>query len=517
MTTRRLVLSRSAALIGAASTGLLLPQIARAQGGKFRVGLMLPYTGTFAQLGVAIENGFRMAIDEQGGKLGGREIEYFKVDDESEPSKGVENANKLVQRDKVDVLIGTVHSGVQMGIQKVARDTGVLSLIPNAGVHVPPPAACARPTCFAPASATRSPHARWARPWWPRATRRRSGSPGSTPRATRPLKASRKATPPPAAPSSRNSACPSQRRVPGAADRDRLAQARRRGLLLCRWRRGQVHPDYAAAGLKGKIPLYGSGFLTEGVLDAAGPAADGIITTMHYSDSLDTPRNKAFRLAYAKTFKHAARRVRGAGLRHRPAAGAGRQPPSRATCRTRAAVQGHGVATIDSPRGKWTMSKSHNPVQDIYLRQVENKENKVMGVAAKALADSGAAARWAEPRTPCVAQAGGNASRFFGRCLDPMDFATFLIQLLNSVQYGLLLFMLAAGLTLIFGIMGVVNLAHGSFYMLGAYLAYALSGYFGSLTLAIWAAWCWRCCLAWRWSGCCSATSTTATTWTRCC
>ena len=66
-----------------------------------------------------------------------------------------------------------------------------------------------------------------------------------------------------------------------------------------------------------------------------------------------------------------------------------------------------------------------------------------------------------------------------------MDFPTFLIQLLNSVQYGLLLFMLAAGLTLIFGIMGVVNLAHGSFYMLGAYLAYSLSGCLGSLTLAI--------------------------------
>jgi branched-chain amino acid transport system permease protein len=66
-----------------------------------------------------------------------------------------------------------------------------------------------------------------------------------------------------------------------------------------------------------------------------------------------------------------------------------------------------------------------------------------------------------------------------------VDFPTFLIQLLNSVQYGLLLFMLAAGLTLIFGIMGVVNLAHGSFYMLGAYLAYALSGLLGSLTLAI--------------------------------
>ncbi|MEN9886104.1 MAG: hypothetical protein RL758_682 [Pseudomonadota bacterium] len=66
-----------------------------------------------------------------------------------------------------------------------------------------------------------------------------------------------------------------------------------------------------------------------------------------------------------------------------------------------------------------------------------------------------------------------------------MDFANLLIQLLNGIQYGLLLFMLAAGLTLIFGIMGVVNLAHGSFYMIGAYLAYALSERFDNLLLAI--------------------------------
>jgi branched-chain amino acid transport system permease protein len=56
-----------------------------------------------------------------------------------------------------------------------------------------------------------------------------------------------------------------------------------------------------------------------------------------------------------------------------------------------------------------------------------------------------------------------------------MNFATFLIQCLNSLQYGLLLFLVASGLTLIFGIMGVINLAHGSFYMIGAYMAYALA------------------------------------------
>ncbi|CAN7613305.1 inner-membrane translocator [Acidovorax sp. NO-1] len=60
-----------------------------------------------------------------------------------------------------------------------------------------------------------------------------------------------------------------------------------------------------------------------------------------------------------------------------------------------------------------------------------------------------------------------------------MDFATFLVQCLNAIQYGLLLFLLASGLTLIFGIMGVINLAHGSFYMIGAYMAFALSPLFG--------------------------------------
>jgi branched-chain amino acid transport system permease protein len=60
-----------------------------------------------------------------------------------------------------------------------------------------------------------------------------------------------------------------------------------------------------------------------------------------------------------------------------------------------------------------------------------------------------------------------------------VDLATFLVQCLNAVQYGLLLFLVASGLTLIFGIMGVINLAHGSFYMVGAYLAFAIAPLFG--------------------------------------
>ena len=66
-----------------------------------------------------------------------------------------------------------------------------------------------------------------------------------------------------------------------------------------------------------------------------------------------------------------------------------------------------------------------------------------------------------------------------------MVFAFFLIQLLNGLQYGLLLFLVASGLTLIFGIMGIINLAHGSFYMVGAYLAWSLASLTGSLSAAI--------------------------------
>lgn len=75
-----------------------------------------------------------------------------------------------------------------------------------------------------------------------------------------------------------------------------------------------------------------------------------------------------------------------------------------------------------------------------------------------------------------------------------MDIATFLIQCLNALQYGLLLFLVASGLTLIFGIMGVINLAHGSFYMIGAYMAYALAplvgatfggGFFSTLAVGV--------------------------------
>src|SRR5690606_12837582 len=85
-----------------------------AQDAPVRVGLMLPSTGTYAALGTAITNGFKQYVNEQGGALAGRKVEYFEVDDESDPAKAAEKAARLIKRDRVDLLVGTVHSGVAL-------------------------------------------------------------------------------------------------------------------------------------------------------------------------------------------------------------------------------------------------------------------------------------------------------------------------------------------------------------------------------------------------------------------
>src|SRR3954470_14308655 len=128
-------LSATAALAMTLALSMAMTGEARAQAatGPVKVGFMLPYSGTYASLGNMIESGFKLYVQEQGGKLGGREIQYVKVDDESEPSKATDNVNKLIKRDQVDVVVGTVHSGVALAMARVARESNTLLIVPNAG------------------------------------------------------------------------------------------------------------------------------------------------------------------------------------------------------------------------------------------------------------------------------------------------------------------------------------------------------------------------------------------------
>jgi branched-chain amino acid transport system substrate-binding protein len=139
--------------------------------------------------------------------------------------------------------------------------------------------------------------------------------------------------------------------------------------------------------LKSSTPLYGSGFLTEGVLHAQGEAAEGIKTTLHYSDGLVNSKNQEFRMAYSNAFGEEADvyAVQGydAGLLLRKALEATNGDLTQRSVAI-AAMEG---AEIDSPRGSWRMSRAHNPIQNFYTLKVEGGENKVVGTAWEGLED----------------------------------------------------------------------------------------------------------------------------------
>jgi branched-chain amino acid transport system substrate-binding protein len=145
--------------------------------------------------------------------------------------------------------------------------------------------------------------------------------------------------------------------------------------------------DYAAAGLRRTIPLFGSGFLTDGVLDAVGDAAEGLETTLHYADGLDNKRDKQFRAAYARAYKTEPDVYAVQGYDAALLLGTGLDAVKGDLSKRKELIAAMEKAKIDSPRGVWTMSRAHNPIQDIYLRKVVGRENRFVAVAHKALAD----------------------------------------------------------------------------------------------------------------------------------
>ena len=387
--TRRPLVAALAAISLLASAGAALAQAPA----KLKVGLMLPYTGTFASLGTAIENGFRLYVAENGGKLAGREIEFFKVDDESDPAKATDNVNKLIKRDNVDVLIGTVHSGVAMAMAKVAKDSGTLLIVPNAGAD-----AVTGPMCAA--NIFRSSFSNWQPGYAMGEVMAKKGHKKVVTitwkyaAGDESVRGFKEAFEKGGGKVVKELSLP----FPNVEFQSLLTDiaASKPDAVYTFFAGGgavKFVKDYAAAGLKKSIPLYGAGFLTDGTLEAQGADADGLLTTLHYADSLGTPRDNAFRLSYAKTFKlqpdvyavqgYDAGQMLGIGL------GAVKGDLSK-KAEFAAALQ---KAKIDSPRGPFSISKSNNPVQDIYLRQVTGKENKLIGIASKGLSDPGRGCR----------------------------------------------------------------------------------------------------------------------------
>jgi branched-chain amino acid transport system substrate-binding protein len=354
---------------------------------KIKVGFMLPYTGTFAALGVAIENGFKQYVDEQGGKLGGKTIEFVKVDDESDPAKASDNANKLVKRDNVDVMVGTVHSGVAMAMAKVAKDNNTLLIVPNAGADAITGPLCA-PNIF------RSSFSNW-----------QPGYAMGKVAADKKIKTAVTLTWKYAAGDESVKGFKEGFEAGGGKVMKELnlpfpgvefqalltevAALKPDAVYVFFAGGGAVKfvKDWAAAGLGANIKLIGAGFLTDGTLEAQGDAAKGLLTTLHYADDLTNAKDKAFRLQYAKTYKLQPDVYAVQGYDAAQMLGAGLAAVKGDVKNRDGLVKAMETAKIDSPRGPFTLSKAHNPVQDFYLREVTGKVNKNVAIAVKGLTD----------------------------------------------------------------------------------------------------------------------------------
>jgi len=370
-----------------ATGSVALAQSAPAASGKIKVGFMLPYTGTFAALGTAIENGFRMYVQEQGGKLGGREVEYFKVDDESDPAKAPENATKLIRRDQVDVVVGTVHSGVQMGIVKVAKENNTLLIIPNAGVDEATGPLCG-PNIFRSSFSNWQPGYAMGHVLADRGLKKVVTLTWKYAAGEQSVKGFKEAFEAKGGKVVKELSLPFPN-VEFQALITEVASIKPDAVFVFFAGGGAVKfvKDWQAAGLKDKIPLYASGFLTDGTLEAQGASAQGLETTLHYADGLTNPRDKAFRLDYAKTYKLQPDVYAVQGYDAAQLLAAGASAVKGDLSRKPDVIKAMEAAKVDSPRGAFTLSKAHNPVQDFYLRKVDGRENKVSTVAVKALAD----------------------------------------------------------------------------------------------------------------------------------
>jgi len=381
---RRGVLKGAAAAMAATAvpTGWAI-----AQTRPLKLGLMLPYSGTFAKLGENITFAVELLIAEKGGKLGGRDIQIIKLDDESKPENAPQNADRLVKRDEVDVLIGTVHSGVQMGIHKVVKESGTLTIVPNAGNNAVTRDLCAKNVFRTSFSNWQPAHgmglelgkrgikkAAWVTWDYAAGAESAEGFKQGLEKHGGQLVEILKL------PFPQTNFQPLLAQIPGLG-------VEAVGAFFAGGGAVQFVKEYAAAGIK--VPLCGSGFLTEGTLGAQGAAADGIETALHYGDGLTNAKDAAFRKAFQAKAGREADVYAVQGYDAAQLLAIGLEAAKGKIDDEANLYKAMRSAKLDSPRGPISISASQNVVHNIYLRKVVGGQNKVMGVAAEQLADPG--------------------------------------------------------------------------------------------------------------------------------
>ncbi|EBA00584.1 ABC transporter substrate-binding protein [Marinobacter sp. ELB17] len=358
-----------------------------AAGDPIKIGLMLPFSGIYAQLGEAGRDGLKLALKEKVSELHGSPIEFIELDTEAKPSRAPELASSLLNQHKVDFVIGPVHSGVAMGMIKMLRGKDTIMIIPNAGSAAATGPLCA-PNIFRTSFSSWQPSYPMGKVALEKGYKKIYAISWNYGMGQESLDAFEESFTAGGGEIVKKVLLPfpSTNFQPNVSD---IADQNPDAVFTFFAGGGAIKfvKDFDAMGLRGKIPLMGSGFLTEGTLTAQGDAAEGVMTGLHYAEQLDVPKNHEFREAFNTEYGHYPDIYAVQGYDAGQAITNTVNLLKGDISDKQAVISIMEGLIIDSPRGAFTFSKAHNPIQNIYLREVKDGVNVVQSIAAEALED----------------------------------------------------------------------------------------------------------------------------------
>lgn len=285
----------------AAGAGLCL--LATAAGAaEYRVGLLLPFSGVYASLGEEIRDGFELALEHYRDRLGGDTVVTLSEDTEVKPPVGLTKAKKLVLQDRVDVIAGVVSSGVLAAIRDFVHGAGVPLVVANAGNDLATGERCSR--YIVRISFSNSQINRPMGTWLARQGVKRVYAMAPDYAAGRQMIAAFKQTF-----EAEGGEIVGEVYTPFRKTKDfgpYLTEARAADpdAVYAFYAGGEAIAfvkQYGSFGLAETIPLRGAGFLVSPLyVEAEGDAAVGVVASLHYVPTLDTPENHAFREAFER-------------------------------------------------------------------------------------------------------------------------------------------------------------------------------------------------------------------------
>ena len=393
---------RPAAAIALILASALLPvtvSSGQAPRAPIKIGLLLPYTGVIAINGQETSKGVELYVAKIGNKAGGREIQLIKEDDEAKPDVGLTKTRKLVERDRVDVLIGPVHSGVALAIRDYVHAQGIPLIVPVAFTR----------DLTAPAKAS---------PWLFRVVE--TSDQGNFPMGTWVFEKT-----------------PYRKIVVMASDFVAGRHSAEAFIAAFKGAGGEIvkeiyaplnTPDFApymaqasslAAdavyawfagtdsirfvraykeyGLAGKLPLLGYNTLTDDVLlPTLGDAALGIVTAGHYSATLDTPENRAFVREYEGRYHAWPTRYVELGYVSGQLVGAAVEA-LKGEVDDRAALRDairDAATRIQPPRGPIRFDRFQQVITDVYVMKVERQGSRLVNAIVDRIPNTSQEESW---------------------------------------------------------------------------------------------------------------------------